>query len=122
MRVLARVTTAGNTPLVVFRRDWVPGQMSSDRGVLDWPAGRELLTRDVVALCVASGDQYRATLDHGSPGGVYTLPGVIHPPAAGVRLTSAASCDPWWLKLAPSIPDCLFVRPLFVTGDPVLLQ
>jgi len=43
---------------------------------------------------VASGDEYRATLDDGSTGGVYALPGVIRPRAAGVRLTSAASCEP----------------------------
>jgi len=36
----------------------------------------------------------RATLDDGSPGGVYALPGVIRPQAAGVRIKSAASWDP----------------------------
>jgi len=93
MRALARVTTAATTPLAVFRRDWVPGQMSTECGVLDSPAGLELLTPDVVALGVASGDQYRATLDDGSTSGVYPLSGVIRPRAAGVRLMSAASCD-----------------------------
>jgi len=50
MRALARVTTAANTPVAVFRRDWVRGQMSSVCGVLYSPAGLELLTPDVVAL------------------------------------------------------------------------
>jgi len=48
MRALARVSTAASTPLAVFRRDWVHGQMFSDCGVLDSPAGLELLTPDVV--------------------------------------------------------------------------
>jgi len=94
MRALARVTTAPSTPLAVFHRNWVPGQMSSECGVLDSPAGLELLTPDVVAPCVASGDQYRATLDEGSTGGVNALSGVIRPRAAGVRPMRAASCDP----------------------------
>ena len=47
---MARVTTAASTPLPVFRRDWVPGQRSSESGVLDSPAGLELITPDVVAL------------------------------------------------------------------------
>ena len=42
---------------------------------------------------MASGDEYQATLDDGRTGGVYALPGVIRPRAAGVRLASAASCD-----------------------------
>jgi len=50
MRGLARVTRAASTPLAVFCRDWVPGQMSSESGVLDSPAGLELLTPDLVAL------------------------------------------------------------------------
>jgi len=68
--------------------------MASAGGVLDLPAGLELLTSDVVALSVASGDEYRATLDDGSTAGVYALPGVIRPRAGGIGLTSAASCDP----------------------------
>jgi len=79
MRALACVTRAPSTPLAVFRHDWVPGQMSSECGILDSPAGLELLTPDVVALWVASGDEYQATLDDGSTGGVYALPGVICP-------------------------------------------
>jgi len=50
MGALARVPRAASTPLAVFRRDWVPGQMSSESGVLNWPAGLELLTPDVEAL------------------------------------------------------------------------
>ena len=50
MMALARVTTAASTPLAVFRRDGVFGQMSSWCGALDSPAGLELLTPDVVAL------------------------------------------------------------------------
>jgi len=50
MRALPRVTAGASTPLAVFRRDWVPDQMSSECGILDSPAGLELLTPDVVAL------------------------------------------------------------------------
>jgi len=50
MRALASVSTAASTPLAVFRRDWVPGQISSECGILEPPAGVELLTPDVVAL------------------------------------------------------------------------
>jgi len=50
MRGLARLSRAAATPLAVFRRDWVPGQMSSECGVLVSPAGLELPTPDVVAL------------------------------------------------------------------------
>ena len=53
--------------------------MSSECGVLDSPAGLEPQTPDVVALSVASRDQYCATLHDGSTGGVYALPGVICP-------------------------------------------
>jgi len=91
MRPLARVPIAASTPVLVFRRDWVPSQISSQCGVLYSPTGLEHLTDDVVAVSLASGDDYRATLDDGSTGGVYPLPGVIRPRAAGVCLTSAAS-------------------------------
>jgi len=91
---LARVSTAASTPLVVFRRDWVPGKISTECGVLDSPAGLRLLIPDVVALGVGSGDEYLATLDDGSTGRVYALPGIIRARAAGDRLTSAASSDP----------------------------
>jgi len=50
MRALARVTRTTSTPLAVFRRDWVPGKMSSECGILDSQAGLELLTPEVVAL------------------------------------------------------------------------
>jgi len=50
MRALARVTEAAATPLAVFRSDWVTGQMSTECGVLDSPAGLELLTPEVVVL------------------------------------------------------------------------
>jgi len=95
---LARVTPAASTPLAVFRRDWVPGQMSSACGILDSQAGLKLLTPDVVALFLASGDEYRATLNDRSTGGVYALPGIIYPRAAGVPLTRAASCQPQVLE------------------------
>ena len=94
MRALARVTTAASTPVAVFRRDGVFSKMCSLCGVLDPPAGLELLSPDVVTLRVASGDGYRATLDDRSTGGVYALLGTTRPRAAGVRLTRAASCDP----------------------------
>ena len=56
--------------------------------------GLTLLTPAVVALSVARGDEYRATLGDGSTGGLYALPGVIGPRAACVHLTTAAPFDP----------------------------
>jgi len=94
MRAEACVTTAASTALAVFRPDWVPGQISSKCWIRDSQAGLELLTPDVVALCVSSGDEYRATLDDGSSGRVYPLPGVIRTRDAAVRLTSATSYEP----------------------------
>jgi len=58
---------------------------------------------------VASGDKYRATLNEESTGGVYALPGVIHPQAAGVGITSAASCDPEVVETR-TVDTRLFVR------------
>jgi len=50
MGALAHLTTAAATPVAVFRCDWVPGEKSSECGVLDSLARLELLTPDVVAL------------------------------------------------------------------------
>ena len=94
MRVLARAITAASAPVAIFRRELVPGQMRSCRGVLGSPGGLELLTPDVVALWVASGDEYGGTLEEVNVGGVYALPWIIRRGAAGVRLTGAAPCDP----------------------------
>ena len=55
--------------------------------------GLELLTADVVALWVASGDEYGGTLEDVNVGGVYALPWIIRRRAAGVPLTGAALCD-----------------------------
>ena len=63
-------------------------------GVLRSAGGRELLTADVVALWVASGDEYGGTLEHVKVGGVYALPWFIRRGAAGVRLTGGAPSDP----------------------------
>jgi hypothetical protein len=94
MRVLARVITSASAPMAIFRRDLVPGKMCSCRGVLGSAGGLELLTADVVALWVASGDEYGGTLEDVNVGGVYALPWIIRRGAAGVRLTGAAPCDP----------------------------
>jgi len=93
MRVLARIITFASAPMAIFRRDLVPGKMCSCRGVLGSAGGLELLTADVVALWVASGDEYGGTLEDVNVGGVYALPWIIHHRAAGVRLTGAVPCD-----------------------------
>jgi len=93
MRILARAITAASAPVAVFCRELVPGQMCSCRGVLISPGGLELLATDVVALWVASGDEYGGTLEDVNVGGVYALPWIIRRGAARVRLTGAASCD-----------------------------
>jgi len=94
MRILARAITAALAPVAVFRRELVPGQMCSYRGVLKSPGGLELLAADVVALWVASSDEYGGTLEDVNVGGVYALPWIIRSGAARVRLTGAAPCDP----------------------------
>jgi len=94
IRVLARVITAASAPVAIFRHELVPGQMCSCCGVLGTPGGVELLTPDVVRLWVASGDEYRGTLEDVNVGGVYALPWIIRRGAAGVRLTGAPPCDP----------------------------
>jgi len=93
MRVLACAITSASAPMAIFRRDLVPGKMCSYRGVLGSVGGVELLTADVVALWVASGDEYGGILEDVNVGGVYALPWIIRRGAAGVRLTGAAPCD-----------------------------
>jgi len=66
-----------------------------------------------VVPSVASGDEYLARLDDGSTGAVYALPAVIRPGAAGVRLTSAASCDPEVVDTR-TVDTLLFVCSAFV--------
>ena len=73
MRVLARAITSASAPMAVVRRDLVPGKMCSCRGILGSAGGLELLTADVVALRVASGDEYGGTLEDVNFGGVYAL-------------------------------------------------
>ena len=68
--------------------------MFSWYGVLDSPPGLELVSPDIVALGVASGAEYHATLDDSGTGGAYALACTTRPLAAGVCLTSADSCDP----------------------------
>jgi len=93
MRVLARVITSASPPRAIFRRDLVPGKMCSCHGVLESAGRLELLTADIVALWVASGDEYGGTLEDVNVGGVYALHWIIRRGAAGVRLTCAAPCD-----------------------------
>jgi len=94
MRILARAITAASAPVAVFRRELVPGQMCSCRGVLKSVGGLELLAADVLTLLVASSDEYGRTLEDVNISGVYALPWIIRCGAAGVRLTGAAPCDP----------------------------
>jgi len=94
IRVLARVITSASAPMAIFRRDLVPGKMCSCRGVLGSVGGLQILTADLVALWVASGDEYGGTLEDLNVGGVYALPWIIRRGAARVRLTSATPCDP----------------------------
>jgi len=94
MRVLTRVITSPSAPMAIFGRDLVPGKMCECRGVLGSVGGLELPTADVVALWVASGDEYGGTLEDVNVGGVYALPWIIRRGAAGVRRTGAAPCDP----------------------------
>jgi len=93
MRVLARVITSALAPMAIFRRDLVPGKMCPCHGVLGSAGRLELLTADIVALWVASGDEYGGTLEDVNVGGVYALHWIIHRGAGGVRLTCAAPCD-----------------------------
>ena len=123
MRILARAITAASAPVAVFRRELVPGQMCSCRGVLKSPGGLELLAADVVALWVASGDEYGGTLEDVNVGRVYALPWIIRGGAAGVRLTGAAPSIRRWWKLAQSKPGSLLVVfEQFVSADESLVQ
>jgi len=120
---LARVITSASAPMAIFRRDLVPSKMCSCRGILGLAGGLELLTADVVALWVASGDEYGGTLEDVNVGRVYALPWIIRCGAAGVRLTGASPCDPAWWKLAQSKPGSLLVTiPQFVCADESVAQ
>jgi len=77
-------------PRAIFRRNLVPGKMCSCRGVLGLAGGLELLTADVVALWVASGDECGGIVDDVNVSGVYALPWILCRRAAGVRLTGTA--------------------------------
>jgi len=94
MRILARAITAGSASVAVFRCKLVPGQMCLCRGILKSSGGRQLLAADVVALWVASGDEYGVTLEDMNVGGMYAQPEIIGSVAARVRLTGAAPWDP----------------------------
>jgi len=107
MRVLARVITSASAPMAIFRRHLVPGKMCSCRGVLGSVGELELVTADIVALWVASRDEYGATLEDVNVGGVYALPWIIRRGAAGVRLTGAAPCDPEVVE-TPTVETWLF--------------
>ena len=82
--------------------------MASECSLLYSPALLELLTPDVMARLVASGDEYQATLEYGSTSGVYARLGLLRFRASGVRLTSAASCDPEVVETHP-VDTQLFV-------------
>jgi len=92
MRILARAITAASASVAVFRCVLVPGQMYSCCSVLKSPGGLELLTADVVALWVASGDEYGGILEDVNVSGVYALLWIIHRGVARVHLTGAAPC------------------------------
>jgi len=77
MRVLAHVITSASAPMAIFHRDLLHGQMCSCLGVLGSAGGLELLTADVVARWVASGDEYGGTLEDVNVGGVYAQPWII---------------------------------------------
>ena len=62
-------------------------------------SGLELLIPEAVSLGRASEDEYSPTLDDGNIGRVKALPGVIVTRAAGVRRTSAASCNPEMVEI-----------------------
>jgi len=94
MGVLARVIRSASAPRGIFRRDLVTGKMCSCRGVLGSAGGLELLTADVVAVWVASGDEYGGRLEDVNISGVYALPWIIRRGAAGVGLTGSTPCDP----------------------------
>jgi len=94
MRVLDPVIKSASAPMAIFPSNLVPGKMCSCHGVLRSVGGLDLLTADVVALWVASGDEYGGTLEDLNVGGVYALPWIIGRRAAGVRLTGADPCDP----------------------------
>jgi len=73
MRVLGRLIRSASAPIPIFRSNFVPGKMCSCRGVLRSAGGLDHLTADVVALRVASGDEYRRTLEDVNVGRVYVL-------------------------------------------------
>jgi len=111
MRVSARIITSASAPMAIFRRDLVPGKMCSCHSVLGSAGGLELVTAHVVALWVASGDEYGGTLEDVNVGGVYALPWIIGRGAAGVRLTGAARCDPEVVETR-TVETRLFACPL----------
>ena len=84
---------ATSAPDAVFRHEITSGQICWCRGVVNSPAGLELLTPEVVGLWVASGDEYRAILDDENVGGVYGPPRIIRRWTLGVLLPGAVSCD-----------------------------
>jgi len=94
IRALASVITSTVAPIARFRGELVPGKMCSCRGLLGSAGGLELLTADIVALWVASGDEYGGTLKDVNAGGVCALPWIIPRGAPGVRLTGATTCHP----------------------------
>ena len=85
--------------------------MCSYRRVLRSAGGLELLTADVVALWVATGNEYGGTLEDVNVGGVYAIPWIIRRGAAGVRLTGAAPCDLEVLETG-TVETQLFACPL----------
>jgi len=78
--------------VAIFHRNLVHGKICSCCGLLRSLRGLQPLTVHVVALWVASGNEYSGTLADENVSGVYALPWIIHHGAAGVRLTGAAPC------------------------------
>ena len=92
MRVLALIITSASSPMAIFCRDLVPGKVSLCRGVLGSAGALKLLTAVVVAVWVASGDEW-GRLEDVNIGRVYALPWIIRRGAARVRLCGAGPCD-----------------------------
>ena len=93
IRLLAGIITAAAAPISIFCRDLVPGKVCSCHSVLRSAGALKLQRTDVVAVWVASGDEYGGTLEDVNIGRVYALPWIIRGGAARVGLTGTAPCD-----------------------------
>jgi len=123
MRIFALGIMAASSHVAVVRRDFVPSQMCSSPGVHKSLGALILLTADVVALWVASGDEYSGTLEDLNVGEVYALPWITRCGAARAHLTGATPTMRMGWKLTQSKPRCLLVvTPQFMSGHMSLVQ